>query len=531
MKHCSLLILISSLLVAGFAHTPTFASSVEPAAQVLKAEPAASNSEEHTLKPSAVSPKSVSKQSDDKEYSDYVEEPIEKKEKVEISDPIEPFNRAMYHFNDKLYFWVLKPVAQAYSEVVPEVARASVQNFFTNLASPIRFVSSLLQANFSGAATEVGRTVINTVWGIGGLLDPSSSNNLDIAKQNVDLGQTLGVYGLGQGFYIVWPILGPSSARDSVGLAGEYFLSPVSYVTPWYASTGVRAYEVVNDTSLKIGDYESLKEAAIDPYVALRDAYAQYRQKKVEGGGVKSEQSSPDEKLFAPPRPISIAAEGLRTGVGYWYRGDILKNDAQYTIRQNQIYSQVGYGAKNHWEIYARIGVSDLKILDAFNTTNASTMTSKNDFEGDWKLFGTLGAKGFYPLNETFAIGAFMQGSYSFNGFKDSVSGINNGVPFSVELKVKNLWDVNSGIGVQATVPYGIKMHIGPYIYYCAAKVYPSANISGLNFTESDMIIKNKTYIGGFAEAVVPLFKGFNLNVEGKYSERFSAGVAVTYDY
>lgn len=203
-------------------------------------------------------------------------------EAATIADPLEPFNRAMFQFNDKLYFWALKPVAQGYNKVVLEKGRVSVKNFFTNLAFPIRFVSCLLQADFSGAAAELGRFAVNTIWGVGGLLDPSSSQQLNLPKGDADLGQTLGIYGVGQGFYLVWPVLGPSSARDSVGLVGNYFLYPVSYIPPWYASLGVRAYEEVNDTSLRIGDYEFLKEAAIDPYVALRDAYAQYRQKKVE---------------------------------------------------------------------------------------------------------------------------------------------------------------------------------------------------------------------------------------------------------
>jgi len=212
---------------------------------------------------------------------------------VTIADPLEPFNRAMFQFNDKLYFWALKPVVRGYNEVIPEPARISVQNFFINLAFPIRFVSRLLQADFSGAAAEFGRFVVNTIWGVGGLFDPSSSRQLNIPKGDADLGQTLGVYGLGQGFYLVWPILGPSSARDSAGLVGNYFLYPVSYIPPLYASFGVRAYEEVNNTSLRIGDYESLKEAAIDPYVALRDAYAQYRQKKIEARKGKSEPPKP----------------------------------------------------------------------------------------------------------------------------------------------------------------------------------------------------------------------------------------------
>ncbi|MGC1402078.1 MAG: VacJ family lipoprotein [Thermodesulfobacteriota bacterium] len=217
----------------------------------------------------------------------------EEKEITAIPDPLEPFNRAMFHFNDKLYFWVLKPVAQGYKKVVPEPARVGVKNFFSNLGFPARFVSSLLQADFKGAATQLGRFVVNTVWGAGGFLDPSSSEQLNIPKQDADLGQTLGIYGVGQGFYIVWPFVGPYSARDSINLVGTYFLEPVSYINPWYDWLAVRAYEEVNDTSLSIGDYESLKEAAIDPYVALRNAYDQYRQKMVEAGRGKPEPPKP----------------------------------------------------------------------------------------------------------------------------------------------------------------------------------------------------------------------------------------------
>ena len=153
----------------------------------------------------------------DQEVLDYVEEEGEE-EKVGIADPLEPFNRAMYHFNDKLYFWVLKPVAQGYRKVVPEEARVGVSNFFANITFPIRFVNCLLQANFRGAASELGRFVINTIWGIGGLLDTASIPGINLSKQDEDFGQTLGVFGLGQGFYINWPVLGPSSPRDTLGV-------------------------------------------------------------------------------------------------------------------------------------------------------------------------------------------------------------------------------------------------------------------------------------------------------------------------
>ncbi|HPD56494.1 MAG TPA: VacJ family lipoprotein [Smithellaceae bacterium] len=220
---------------------------------------------------------------DDEYYDD------EAAQKAKISDPIEPFNRVMYHFNDKLYFWVLKPAAQGYKFVVPEVGRVSVRNFFSNLRTPTRFVSCLLQADFNGAATEAGRFAINTIWGIGGLLDPSSGQELNLKKQDTDLGQTLGFYGVGHGFYIVWPIFGPSSPRDSADIVGDYFLYPVSYLDPFYVPWCVRAYEEVNSTSLRIGDYESLKDAAIDPYIAIRDAYAQYRANKVKQRKMKFE--------------------------------------------------------------------------------------------------------------------------------------------------------------------------------------------------------------------------------------------------
>jgi len=199
-----------------------------------------------------------------------------------IADPIEPFNRAMYHFNDKMYYWVLKPVATGYKAVVPELVRVGVKNFFTNLAFPIRFTSSVLQANFKGALRETGRFAINTVWGLAGFLDPASMSGNLFPKDDADLGETFGIWGIGQGIYIVWPVIGPSSLRDTFAAVGEYFLYPPSYLRPWYVSTGLRSYQIINDTSFRLGDYEALVGAAIDPYLAIRDFYTQYRTSKIE---------------------------------------------------------------------------------------------------------------------------------------------------------------------------------------------------------------------------------------------------------
>jgi hypothetical protein len=234
---------------------------------------------------------------------------------------------------------------------------------------------------------------------------------------------------------------------------------------------------------------------------------------------------------FGSLQPVSKETGGLHTGIGYWYHEDKFGNGTEHVIRQNQVYSEVAYGAGNSWDIYGRIGISNLKILDAFSTAQPVTTSSKSDFEESWKFFGTLGAKGFYPFNKTFGMGAFVQGTYYFRDLEDQVSGTQGGTPYTIELDIKKLWDVNFGIGFQAAVPFDARLYIGPYLYYAEAKASPSANIPGLNLTAGDATIKNKTNIGGFAGIDVPLGKGFRLNVEGQYSERLSAGAAVTYVY
>lgn len=234
---------------------------------------------------------------------------------------------------------------------------------------------------------------------------------------------------------------------------------------------------------------------------------------------------------FGPPQPIVKEAGGYHTGIGYWFHEDKYKNGTEQVTRQNQVYSELGYGSQNSWEITARVGLSDLKLIDAFRSSSASTVTSKKDFEGDGKFFSTVGTKGYYPFNKTFGLGAFVQGTYTFGDFTDSVSGTRNGVPFSVELEVKNLWDVNFGLGFQATVPYGIKMYLGPYVYYSEFKASSSADVAGLAFASRETTMKNKTGFGGFTGIEVPLGKGFRLNLEGQYTERLSVGAAVVYAY
>jgi phospholipid-binding lipoprotein MlaA len=199
-----------------------------------------------------------------------------------VADPLEPVNRVMYGVNDVVYFWILKPVLQVYVGAVPKPARTGIRNFFHNLATPARLVNCILQGKNSGADIELSRFGINTVVGVLGFGDPAR-DRWGLKPVEEDLGQTLAVYGLGNGFYLVWPLLGPSTLRDSVGMVGDMFLDPVRYVEPQAASIGISATSTVNDMSFHLGEYESLKAATVDPYIAMREAYTQYREKQIRG--------------------------------------------------------------------------------------------------------------------------------------------------------------------------------------------------------------------------------------------------------
>lgn len=202
-------------------------------------------------------------------------------ENDQVYDPLESVNRFFFQFNDKLYFWGLKPVAEGYAWIFPEVVRESIDNFFYNIFTPIRAANCILQLNFQGLETEISRLLINTTVGIAGFMDPAY-DRWQISRVYEDFGQTLGVYGVDFGPYIVIPFLGPSGARDAVGLAVDSFLNPVNYYFDSLASqAAIRGSWTVNERSMKIGEYEALKESAIDPYIAMRSAYYQFRENLV----------------------------------------------------------------------------------------------------------------------------------------------------------------------------------------------------------------------------------------------------------
>jgi len=195
-------------------------------------------------------------------------------------DPLSGCNRVIFHVNDFLYLKVMEPVAQAYAWVVPEGARVGVKRFFKNLGWPQRVVNNCLQGKFSAAGTETKRFVINSTMGILGFWDPALTR-YGLEPVQEDFGQTLAVYGLGDGPAIMLPLLGPSNLRDALCKIPDWFLDPLSYLDPWELRLGVRAYDVENNTSLRIGQYEDLKEAALDPYTFFRDAYKQSRDQRI----------------------------------------------------------------------------------------------------------------------------------------------------------------------------------------------------------------------------------------------------------
>lgn len=199
---------------------------------------------------------------------------------VLVPDPLIRFNRAMFAVNDRLYFWCLKPMARGYRKVTPEIVRKGVRNFFYNLGTPGRLVSSVLQGKFKGAGSELGRFMVNTTLGVGGVWDPAE-RYFGLKPSDEDLGQTLGSYHIDNGVYIVWPLLGPSTLRDTVGKVGDIFLNPLYYLNPNELALGLGGLETVNDTTFRIGDYETVKSTYMDPYVMIRDLYIAHRKKKI----------------------------------------------------------------------------------------------------------------------------------------------------------------------------------------------------------------------------------------------------------
>ncbi|CAA6822062.1 MAG: putative periplasmic protein (vacJ homolog) [uncultured Sulfurovum sp.] len=205
----------------------------------------------------------------------------------EVFDPLEGYNRFMTSVNDKVYLYAFDPVSKAYAFVIPKPARLGVSNVFHNLKFPIRFTNNLLQLKFDASMKELGRFMINSSIGILGLFDVAKMAGVE--PQEEDFGQTLGYYGVGSGFHVVLPFLGPSNLRDTLGFSVDTAIAPttsgsIKYQIPNNAekALGLSTAYYVNKNSLHPGEYENLKKDALDVYTFFRDSYEQQRTKAIE---------------------------------------------------------------------------------------------------------------------------------------------------------------------------------------------------------------------------------------------------------
>jgi phospholipid-binding lipoprotein MlaA len=200
--------------------------------------------------------------------------------KPRVNDPLERMNRFVFKINDKLYFWAIKPVATVYSAFVPLGVRTAIDNAAKNFEFPARFANSILQQRGDKAGIEMERVVINSTLGVGGMFDVAQSKFGISNPDEEDFGQTLAVYGVGSGPFLMLPVLGPSDVRDTFGYAMDHTVfDPLFWISyPTWVSYTVKAEKIVNKASLKAGMYEDFKNSAIDPYVSMRDAYMQRRE-------------------------------------------------------------------------------------------------------------------------------------------------------------------------------------------------------------------------------------------------------------
>jgi phospholipid-binding lipoprotein MlaA len=216
---------------------------------------------------------------DDVTGVDYLDDD-ESREK-DISDPLEPMNRVFFEFNDVLYEWVLKPVTDGYIWIFPLELRQSFGNFFSNIAMPIRLLNSLLQGNLEQSGIVVQRFLINSTLGVYGFADIADVE-FGVKARRADFGQTLGKWGIGEGIYLFWPVIGPSTVRGSIGRVVDVFSHPLPYFNDNQTfEISYYTTDRVNDLSLNRDAYEDLKRFSVDPYVASRQAYYEYRRSLV----------------------------------------------------------------------------------------------------------------------------------------------------------------------------------------------------------------------------------------------------------
>jgi len=229
-------------------------------------------------------------------------------------DPFEPVNRATFEFNDNADKFVFKPVAEGYRAVLPEVVRTGVRNFFSNLRDPWNAVNQLLQGKVELALSDSWRFIVNSTFGIGGVMDVAT--DMRLPKHNEDFGQTLGVWGLDTGPYLVIPIWGPSSVRDGVGLVADVYAFLPWWIPDWLDwehrvawQNSLTALDFVNIRANLLDATNILEEAALDRYAFVRDAYFQRRRNLIYDGNPPP---ATDTDKAAAAAPVELDTEPAR---------------------------------------------------------------------------------------------------------------------------------------------------------------------------------------------------------------------------
>jgi len=222
-------------------------------------------------------------------------------------DPLEPLNRAIFGFNETFDQVLLKPVAEGYRAVLPEMVRTGVTNFFSNIEDVWIAANNLLQGKPENALQDVMRVAINTVIGLGGLIDVASDAGLE--KHNEDFGQTLGRWGIGSGPYIVLPFLGASTLRDGIGLFGvDYAVEPVWNLDHIPTRNTLYAGRVVNSRANALDAARVIEEAALDKYRFVRDAHLQRRRSLIYDGDPPREREPEDSSSALPAAQFTASS-------------------------------------------------------------------------------------------------------------------------------------------------------------------------------------------------------------------------------
>jgi len=209
------------------------------------------------------------------------------------TDPWERMNRGTFRFNEGADRWVVEPIAKGMDFIIPDPAERAIRKFFENSMIPVHFTNALLQFKPVAAIEDLTRFVVNTTIGIAGFFDPASHFGLEAHHE--DFGQTLGYWGVPAGPYLVLPLLGPSSPRDTVGLLADSAALVYPYFVPLYVSASIGVGRQLNRRSLALDEIAAEREAALDYYVAVRNAFTSYRENLVRD---REEGEADDDDLY-----------------------------------------------------------------------------------------------------------------------------------------------------------------------------------------------------------------------------------------